>query len=264
MGMPNVDQGALELARYIHRIAEASQTFLFGSRARGDYREHSDIDLLVITEPKLEDEKLDDIMQRARHIQKERMPEASGIDVIFMSEPEFKNRVKLRNNLANAIAKEGLPVLPDDDGHWRVDHEVETVDWDDVDRKLGDADGAASWLNAVRDAGILDLGMDRQLGIIAHDALESGYKAAIGAHGHEYPASGRVGHNLTRLAELLREHRMIGRNEQAPGEDHCYLSAFGGDAAYAHEHPPLDRRRIAREVPDAVARLRDLVAKARS
>ena len=43
------DRLALEVAHQVHRSAGAKQTFLFGSRARGDHRPDSDIDVLVIT-----------------------------------------------------------------------------------------------------------------------------------------------------------------------------------------------------------------------
>ena len=46
MTTPKVDQRALDIALHIHQIAGARQTFLFGSRGRGDHRSDSDIDLL--------------------------------------------------------------------------------------------------------------------------------------------------------------------------------------------------------------------------
>ena len=65
------------------------------------------------------------------------------------------------------------------------------------------------------------------------------------------------------LADLLRENQIIGANELAPGENHRYLTEFGGAAVYAHEHPPLDRRLIANEIPQAVDQMRAMVDAAR-
>ena len=191
------------------------------------------------------------------------MPEAPGIDIICMSEPEFKDRARLRNNMANTIAKEGCPIMPGENLDYRTGYEDEKTDWDDVDRKINDADGAASWINTLRDAGLLDGGDDKQFGRIAQNALEFAYKAAIAAHGHEYPASGRDGHNLTILTQLMRSREIIDGNGQAPGEQHRYLSEFGGAAVCAHEHPPLDRHSIARDVPAAVARPKEITNSAR-
>ena len=260
MTTPNADQRTLDIAWHIHKIAEARQTFLFGSRARGDHRNNSDIDLLLITETTPTDSWLEDIRQRARQVQKDLMPEASGIDIICMSEPDFLSRVHLRNNLANNIAKEGCLVIPDENLNYRTEYEDEEVDWEDVEQKINDATGAANWIEAIKQAGILDAGDDKQFGRIAQNALEFAYKAVIAAHGHEYPTSGP---NLRTLTELFREHEIIGRDEEAPGENHRSLTEFGGAAVYAHEHPLLDRRLIAEDIPDAVAQLREMVESAR-
>ena len=45
----HTDRLTLAVAQQVHRSAGAKQTFLFGSRARGDHLPDSDIDLLVIT-----------------------------------------------------------------------------------------------------------------------------------------------------------------------------------------------------------------------
>ena len=221
------------------------------------------MDLLIITETAPSDSWLEDLRNSARKIWKAQMPEASGIDIISMSEPEFKDRARLRNNMANTIVKEGCPIMPGENLDYRTSYEDEETDWDEVDQKTNDADGAASWINTLRDAGLLDGGDDKQFGRIAQTAPEFACKAAIATHGHEYPSSGRDGHNLTILTQLMRSHEIIGGNGQAPGEQHRYLSEFGGAAVCAHEHPPLDRHGIARHVPAAVARLKEITNSAR-
>ena len=258
MTTPSADLQALSIARQIHEIAGASQTILFGSRARGDQRHDSDIDVLVIKETVPPQSWLDDLRQRARSIQKARLPQASGIDVICMAQPDFISRIHLRNNLANIIAKEGRPVMPGENLDQTADSDHERIDWDDVEQKISDAAGAANWIQAILDAGIIDAGDDKQFGRVAQNALEFAYKAVLGAYGCEYPTGGRDGHNLRILADLLRENQIIPLTEEAPGENHLYLTEFGGAALYAHEHPPLDRRIIAAEIPAAVAALRKM------
>ena len=77
------------------------------------------------------------------------------------------------------------------------------------------------------------------------------------------PKTGRDGHNLTIITGLLREDNIIAGHEEIPGERHGYLTEFGGAAVYVHEYPPLDRRRIAEDVPQAVQQLKALVDQAR-
>ena len=156
------------------------------------------------------------------------MPEASGIDIICMSETDLLARCRLRNNMANTILKEWLAVMPDENLEFRVNQGDEEVDGQDVEQKMTAATGAADWINAVQEAGILDAGDGMQFGIMAQNALEFACKAVIAAHGHEYPASGRGGHDLTILTQLLRDHEIIGRDEEIPGENHRHLSGFGG------------------------------------
>ena len=257
------DRRALAVAQQVHRSADAKQTFLFGSRARGDHLPNSDIDLLVITDRARTDGWLEDLRQQAREIQKTRLPEASGIDVIHMPEEEFLGRTHLRNNMANTILKEGLPVMSGEKPGYRNDFSDEEVDWNDVDQKLDDANGAARWIEAIEQAGIMDLGDDKQFGRMAQNALEFAYKATLAAYGCDYPTTGRDGHNVTIITRLLRENDIVADHEDVPGERHRYLTEFGGAAVYAHEHPPLDRRSIAEDVPQAVQQLKDLVDRAR-
>ena len=151
------DRLALEVAQQVHRSAGAKQTFLFGSRARGDHRPDSDIDVLVITAAAQPDGWLERLRQQAKEIQKTSLPEASGIDIIHMPEDEFLGKIHLRNNMGNTIIKEGFPVMSDERLGYRNDLSDEEVDWSDVEQKLEDADGAVRWVEAIEQAGIIDL-----------------------------------------------------------------------------------------------------------
>lgn len=254
------DKRALAVARAVHRMAESEQTILFGSRARGDHRPDSDIDVLIIKDPSPPEDWLEDLRDRARTLQMSELPEASGIDVICMTAREFDTRRHLRNNLANSIAKQGSPIMPQQD----TEMPEESIDWDDVNGKLKDAVDAANALTSLVEAGILDSFPDKQFGRIAQNALENAYKAVLGAHGFEYPTSGGSGHNLRIITELIRQHRIIPDDAPMPGEEHRYLTEFGGAALYSHEHLPLDKASIARDVPQAVAALQALVESAKS
>lgn len=77
------------------------------------------------------------------------MPEASGIDIICMLESEFLKRIRLRNNMANTIAKEGRPIILCEDVGYGANYYDEEVDWNDVEQKNHDAIGAANWIQAI-------------------------------------------------------------------------------------------------------------------
>ncbi len=253
------DARAIAVARAIHRMADPTQTILFGSRARGDHRPDSDIDVLIIKDPAPPEDWLENLRDQARTLQKAELPEASGIDVICMTANEFGRRRQLRNNLANSIARQGALVLSQE----HAELPEETIDWDDIAGKLKDAAGAANGLAAIAGAGILGDADDKQIGRMAQNALENAYKSVLGAYGFEYPAGGRDGHNLRILIDRVRENVMPSPNAAVPGEEYRYLTEFGGAALYSREHLPLDKTGIARGVPEAVARLQDLAETAK-
>ena len=87
--MQQADESALRIALEVHRLAEASQTFLFGSRARGDHQPGSDIDIMVIREQEPGEEWPEGLRAQARELQKKILPEASGVDVMCMTRGEF-------------------------------------------------------------------------------------------------------------------------------------------------------------------------------
>ena len=263
MRRAEVDGRALNIARQLHRIAGAEQTILFGSRARGDHRIDSDLDILIVKDAQPSDQWLEQFRDQARALQMKQLPEASGIDVICMTPAQFDSRRNLRNNLANCIARQGATIVPDEQLGYGMSEEEEQIDWDDVDSRISDAADFAKSLETMAEAGILNAIADKVLGHTAQSALENAYKALLGARGCYYPTSGRDGHNLRILTQLIREALQIPETEEVPGEGHRYLTEFAGAAIYAHEHLPLDKELIAREIPKVVNRLRIMVEEAK-
>jgi predicted nucleotidyltransferase len=99
-----VDVSAIEglLAR-IEQEFRPYQVWLFGSRARGDARERSDWDLLVVVPDDTSTASLQPLFAW-------RLQRRSGIyaDIIVLTRREFEEDVGTVNSLANLVAKEGL------------------------------------------------------------------------------------------------------------------------------------------------------------
>ena len=259
MTEPRTDQTAMKITRSVCEISGASQGLLFGSRARGDHRPDSDVDLVVIIDPPPTEEQLEEIRSRARKLQKSLMPQASGIDILCMNHEEFQRRSHLRNNLANTIAKEGTTVVSSEGTEYSFNYEDEEIDWQDVTDRLRDANNAAADLDFFLETGQVDRVSDKSFGRVAQSGLENAYKAVLGSHGAEYPSSGRDGHNLRILVEQFRMELSWPPDQEEPGEKHQYLTEFGDSALYSHEHPPLDKTLIATDVPRAIRKLEALV-----
>lgn len=277
--MPELE--ALDLARWVHDEAKAAATYLFGSRARGDWRRDSDVDILVLTEQDMDNEWLDNLEDKARRAQKDYLSKTGGINIVTMTTEGFRRNRRLINNLAWTIHQEGIPTMgresldygghesrddyrpsggAEEEGTDYEDEDLgEAVDWRDVENRIRDASNYANDLSVDLLAGILEQKSDKTFGNTAQQALENGYKALLGANGIAYPTSGRDGHNLRILIEKIKSETDWPSDEPVPGENHRYLSDFGGAQRYADEHMPLDKRRIAVEIPDAVMQLQQLV-----
>lgn len=88
----------------IERLVAASQPtkiILFGSRARGDADDHSDVDLLVI-KPRVEN-RHDELVALDRSLTGIMMP----VDILLVSEAEFEERAEQPGTVERAARKEG-------------------------------------------------------------------------------------------------------------------------------------------------------------
>ena len=91
----HVDQKALKVAREIHSLTNPLTTILFGSRARGDHRPDSDIDVLLIQDPTPDDAELKHIDQESQDITDRHYPakvkvkaHITSIDITLFTELE--------------------------------------------------------------------------------------------------------------------------------------------------------------------------------
>lgn len=75
-----------------------------------------------------------------------------------MSEADLRARTRasLWNNMTNTILEEGHPAESDQSLGHQTDCEDEQVDWQDIEKKLADANGAATRIEGIREAGVLD------------------------------------------------------------------------------------------------------------
>ena len=247
------DPDAVAVAWSVYEQVQPLQAYLFGSRARGDYDNQSDIDLAVITvEPVSEDGRLiiDRIAERAAIALH---PDSPKADASFFTVEEFAcERVK-KNTLANSIAKEGTLIMNGNAAGCNAEREEETINWDDVAARVKSAQEAVIDLDVLADSA---RSSDRMVGYMVQQGLEHAYKALIAAHGERYPAGGRDGHNLRIL--IARVQETMGPEFQVPGAPWQSLTTYAGAGRYQEEQPPLgDRQRLFREISAAVAAIID-------
>ena len=242
------DPDAVAVAWSVYERVRPSQAYLFGSRARGNYDHHSDIDIAIITaEPVPEHLRLtiDRIAERAAATLH---PGSPATDVSFLTIGEFRSGRVKKNTLANSVAKEGKLIMNGDAAGHDAEFEEEAVNWDDVDARVKSAQEAVVSIEILAGSGRPLEGM---IGYAAQQALEHAYKALIAAHGEVYPTSGRDGHNLRILANRVQE--VMGEDFIVPGLNWWTLTAYAGSGRYVDDQPPLgDRERLHAEISAAV------------
>lgn len=98
-------EAIMDAAQRAARAASSpAQVILFGSYARGDADEGSDLDLLVI-----EDEVPDKAAEYVR-LHRAIGPMGVGVDVVVFSRDEFVRRSQVRGTLPYWATKEGKPI----------------------------------------------------------------------------------------------------------------------------------------------------------
>jgi len=250
------DTRAAQVAGAVHDALNPVQTILFGSRARGTHRPDSDIDLFIITAAETEPDYREHAKGVAERVRQELLPEADKTDVICYTLDRFLNDRALINNLANRVARDGVPIMPPEEIGYSSNHGEESVDWNNVRTRVRDAMGNADTLeNALN----VDRANEKAFGHIAQQALEHSYKALLSANGHDYPVGWR-GHDLAGLIALVRQRLGLPEDHAIPGEEYSYLTEFAGSAIYADDLPPLNRAAIHRDIPAAVEQLMILIA----
>lgn len=86
---------------------KVEKIILFGSRARGDYREDSDYDILIIVREKPDARRFIKLHSRIRvKLYKTLRRE---IDLVIITEKRFEEKKKLWGSLEQAAAEEGIP-----------------------------------------------------------------------------------------------------------------------------------------------------------
>ena len=88
---------------------EINEIILFGSRARGDYKEHSDWDIFIVLNEEIDLQKKKKIWYSIYKKLHQKFPFFS-FDIILKSKLMYENEKKIVNTLANEVYREGIPL----------------------------------------------------------------------------------------------------------------------------------------------------------
>lgn len=244
------DPKACAVARAVGEAVYPDRVILFGSRARGDYSPHSDIDLLIINDSDSTDRQKYRRTSVEAHRKAEELYGASiGVDLVRLSEKAFHYGRRARNHVAGQAVRDGI----DGNGD-RVDYEnPEPSNWPDIRQRIA---------NAERELGVLKVLVEANsaqeaIGFHAQQALENAQKGWISALDADYGNT----HDLATLAAIVRQHP--GENHTPAGEKLAWLSEYAVRYRYSDARVAIEDRdallsAVTETVEAIVARIREL------
>ena len=239
------DPKARAVAKAVYDALNPRSVILFGSRARGDFRRDSDVDLLVITDGDYLNN--DEYMAacdaaNAKSAEMYGVRSMLGVDVVTMSADKFRDCRRAKNHVAGQAARDGVdmngePVPPDGQP---PDNSP------DIRQRIINARRELRTLNI-----LVDADADQEpIGFHAQQALENALKGWSSALNDEYGNT----HDLANLAAIVRNHP--DENESDAGERLFWLTEYAVTYRYAGAVIEMDDRhelfRIVSETVSAI------------
>ena len=256
-GRAGPDARALHVAQALRDAIDVECVILFGSRARADWTERSDIDLMII-DPDLSELKrrMVKIQQTARELARLAYQDYVDIDFVYLTRDEYERKsVHTLNHVARFARREGIIVprnrddFPGNDAPDDLDHCDEPME---RELRIADANTYYDAMHAMMDAGMAD----KVAAYNAHQVLEHAMKALISAQGHEYA-------HTHALDLLLRDIRANDPHlDLRPRSDLHQLNNFAGATRYGPLLTPIsDYTDLANRVTDDLNRIYEEIAR---
>ena len=101
------DDKAVLLTSFLHGVANPLSTILFGSRARGNHRPDSDIDILIVTKSKLDDRVTENLKHFADDVAARLYRQEMKVQIVNVSLQEFRDEAAYINSMSTLAMLEG-------------------------------------------------------------------------------------------------------------------------------------------------------------
>ena len=244
------DPKAIAVVRAVQDAVQNNAVIvLFGSRACGDYRDNSDLDLMMLV-PEWQDDTMAlyaTARQTANKAVRKEYAREMNVDLVEFDHKRFRDRRRAINNVAYDITRDGISMseLPLEAAGSNEDYDGLPDNWPDTRERIRDA--LSSFRHLRYD---LNDGGEKYLGRNAQETLEHCYKALIAALGVAYQRTHDLRELEAQLAQLQDRH---GVNIPASPE---WLQFCYGGIRYEHtpqipESPQVFFERV-QQVKDAI------------
>lgn len=222
----NADPKAVAVARAVYDAAPLDSVILFGSRARGDHRPDSDIDLMLIhSAPVSNDEYIKASKAARAAIERLYDDRRIGVDLLRMPMSAYLRCRGGINHVTAQAARDGVDMNGDKQEYER---DPEPYDWGDIRQRV---------INANRnlidmEAGLAASQSQEIIGFLAQQAVENILKAWISAVGASY----RNTHNLEGILAIIKQ--MPEEPDTPAGEELYWLTEYA--VRYRYEGAVLE------------------------
>ena len=240
------DPNALALGRAVQAETGAEEVILFGSRARGDYREDSDIDLLLIHSTSKDNELRAKVNEKAKAAAVGLYGIPVGVDLVWFTREEFDRMRRSHNHVTAIVAEEGVSMEGEPASLQHGDDGEYSYEWTLTSQRCRHA---KAHLRSTRRS-IEYQEIDIITGQHAQQALEHAMKGLISAGGRRYPRHHE-------LVDLERRMRLADPEFTQPMESPLSaLNDYGGGLRYEEPYAPLgDHDELLRKVESDVQRI---------
>ena len=221
------DPRACAVARAVAEAVRPDRVILFGSRARGDFRPDSDIDLLIVTGPGPLDRRAYQRTSAAAHHKVEQVyGEPMGVDLVHLSEDAFHDGRRARNHVAGQAVRDGFDANGD-----KVNYDNPTpTNWPDIRQRIANAERELRVLNI-----LVEGNADQEaIGFHAQQAIENALKGWISALDTDY----RNIHDLAELIAIIRRHPQ--ERDTPAGEQLTWLTSYAVEYRYEGAQVQMD------------------------
>ena len=176
--MPSItpDQHALNIARVVQREVAPNIVILFGSRATGQHREDSDVDLLVVS---LDGPQKGGSAGRAASAYMNENPPFLEVNIVNMTLAEFQRNRRAKQHLAGQADHYGVAI-----GMERMDYSTGYEDdypehWPATRQRL---ENTAEWSKQFNDMVAEDHWNQKLMGFSAQQQVENALRGLLSAH----------------------------------------------------------------------------------
>ena len=252
------DPRALAVARAIGDVIAPEGIFLFGSRARGDWSDASDIDVFTIAEPAPAGRELyRDGLAAGQAKAQALYGHPVKIDLVRYSAADFAYYRQARTHFAYHALKDGIGMDTEPVGNGNHYAEVAPNSRPDVEQRFVNYQR-----QVLAAATLLESGLGyEEVGYNFQRCLENAYKGLLAYLGYDDGGRNdwRRSHSLAALQEIIRQFP-AGR-QALEGYDFAFLDEFAVAAPYEGVGEPLpDEDGVLASIRQAVEGMMEFIA----